>query len=115
MNFTQDLLVIEDLRRLICNADPAKILIVDDQSFNIDALMIILKYNIGINTNKICEFCFDGLEALALVEKEIEAKKSNVLKKIKYDLILIDCNMPFLDGYEATKRIRQLLHDKSFI
>ena len=45
-----------------------KILIVDDQSFNIDALLIILKYQIGINTATVCEHCFDGLEALKIIE-----------------------------------------------
>ena len=32
-----------------------KILIVDDQTFNIDALKIILKYQIGVNTDIFCD------------------------------------------------------------
>ena len=31
------------------------ILIVDDQSFNIEALLIILKYNVGLNTDIYCK------------------------------------------------------------
>ena len=29
-----------------------------------------------------------------------------------YDLIIMDCNMPVLDGNEATKLIRQYMYEK---
>lgn len=37
-----------------------KILIVDDQSFNIEAMLIILKYNLGLDSKKYCETALSG-------------------------------------------------------
>lgn len=49
-----------------------KILIVDDQSFNIDALKIILKYKIGIETDIFCDQACDGFDAIQKVISDIE-------------------------------------------
>lgn len=42
-----------------------------------------------------CEFAANGLEAVSAVSSK------------QYDLILMDCSMPEMDGYDATARIRQ--------
>ncbi|MGP1438247.1 MAG: response regulator [Treponema sp.] len=66
-----------------------KILIVDDHPVNKQLLKIILeKLGHSVDTAE------DGLEA---IKKEEEGK---------FDLIFMDVQMPILDGYEATKRLR---------
>jgi hypothetical protein len=53
-----------------------RILIVDDQGFNIDALMIILKYSIKLkDLAEICDCVYDGNQALELIIKDVAQNK----------------------------------------
>ena len=79
----------------------------DDQNFNIDAAMIILKYSVKlINSQDICDTAQNGLQAF---EKVVENVKKNNETMTTYDLILMDCNMPIMDGYESADKIRRYL------
>ena len=75
-----------------------RILIAEDNMVNqklMSAFMerFHLKYDIAVN----------GLEALELLADNT------------YDLILMDCQMPIMDGYETTKEIRRRYGDNIFI
>lgn len=72
-------------------AENTKILIVEDTDLNCKFISTFLE-NIGLS----CEAVFEG-------EHAVEAFKTK-----KYDLILMDCQMPIMDGYEATKEIRKI-------
>ena len=89
-----------------------KILIVDDQIFNIDALKIILKYINDIDTDRVCETAFNGTAAIALIKEDLQKNQAMGTNKSSFDLIFMDCSMPMMDGYEATGFIRQYLHDE---
>jgi len=68
----------------------SNILLVEDNIINQDIIIGLLKQS-GINI----DIASNGKEAIDL------------FKKNKYELILMDLQMPIMDGYEATKIIRQ--------
>ena len=66
-----------------------KILLVEDNIVNQKVTIGMLK-KMGFQTNAV----FNGKEAIA------------ALTKYSYDMVFMDCHMPVMDGYEATKVIR---------
>ena len=87
----------------------AKILIVDDEDYNRAALKIILRYHCSMDISQLCDEAENGQEALQAVENQVMNGDS---KNGLYELILMDCNMPIMDGYEAAKSIRKFYRTK---
>lgn len=75
-----------------------KILLVDDNDFNREITASVLQSN-----GAFVEECINGKDAV------IKVKQS---KKELYNYILMDIEMPVLDGYKATQKIRSLFNKK---
>lgn len=71
-----------------------RILIVDDNPVNLSILSTLLKRRFGHALARTPVSLDSGLKALQLLRTEI------------FDLILMDIEMPYLDGVECTRRIR---------
>ena len=81
----------EDYAKAMSRQLTGKILVVDDNAANQTVIKAILS-KLGLQ----CEVVDDGKKAVARV-KETPA----------LDLVLMDCQMPVMDGFEATRQIRQ--------
>jgi signal transduction histidine kinase/CheY-like chemotaxis protein/HPt (histidine-containing phosphotransfer) domain-containing protein len=76
--------------KLAALATTGRILVVEDNETNRKVVEVILKH-FGLE----CDFAVDGREAIETFKNKI------------YPMVLMDCHMPIVDGFEATRAIRQ--------
>ena len=82
--------------------DPSKIdlsskciLVVEDNDINLEVAIYLLK-----ETHAKIEIARNGLEAVEIIQEQVHP----------FDLVLMDVQMPLMDGYEATRIIRKELN-----
>lgn len=83
----------------------SRLMIVDDEVFNIFALKGLMRV-LGCEMEERIDVCYNGEQAVDLIRKAIREGDVD-----RYSLILTDCSMPFMDGYEASKLIRLLIKE----
>ncbi|AMK12132.1 PAS domain S-box protein [Pseudodesulfovibrio indicus] len=81
----------DELGQMTAKLRKARVLLVEDNEINQDVAVDLLTSN-GLD----CKVAKNGLEALAILERE------------EFDCVLMDCQMPVMDGYAATREIRKI-------
>jgi PAS domain S-box-containing protein len=89
---TEQRVEIQEIEQLAIEKGSVKILLVEDNAVNQLVSTKLLE-----SQGAIVETVNDGAEA---VDRIVQQNK-------KYDLVLMDCEMPTMDGYEATRNIRR--------
>ena len=85
-----------------------RILIVDDEPYNILGLKILLPQASNVSILDNIDVASNGQDA---VNKVLAAYN---MGEFSYGLIFMDCNMPIMDGFEATDYIRNFITSRDF-
>ena len=78
-------------------------LIADDNKVN---QLVIKKLLTQLLPCIVIDFVVNGKESVELFKKSIVS--NNNYDRIGYDMVMLDLNMPVMDGFEASKRIREV-------
>jgi len=92
----------QNTSQIICNCP--KILVVDDDCFNILAIESLMRIA-GFK----CECAYNGKEGIEKVLKRQETRCSEKCKP--YSVIFMDCSMPVMDGFEASRWLREKMKE----
>ena len=81
-----------------------RILIVDDEPFNLIGLKFLLQsyFTSEVDFDSYIDEASNGAEAVEMV-------KAGLASGDFYGLVFMDCSMPILNGYDATRQIRELV------
>ena len=92
-------------QKFVCTCPP--ILIVDDDIFNVTALESVMK-KLGYT----CDTAFNGKQAIEKILERNKEKKCGLFCSTSYRTIFMDCSMPIMDGFEASKVLKSMMQRK---